>query len=43
MDLVNDRKISDTPIFRAFVERVLKKRAKDISRLCIGLLEEKTF
>lgn len=31
MDLVNDRKISDTPIFRAFVERVLKKRAKDIS------------
>ena len=30
MDLVNDRKISDTPIFRAFVERVLKRRSSEI-------------
>lgn len=31
MDLINDRQINDTPIFRAFVERTLKKRSKEIT------------
>lgn len=30
MDLLNDRKNDELPIFRAFVERVLKKRAVEI-------------
>ena len=30
MDLLNDRKNDELPIFRAFVERVLKKRAGEI-------------
>ena len=30
MDLQNDRKNDELPIFRAFVERVLKKRAGEI-------------
>ena len=30
MDLLNERKTDELPIFRAFVERVLKKRAGEI-------------
>ena len=30
MDLLNDRKNDELPIFRAFVQRVLKKRAGEI-------------
>lgn len=30
MDLLNDRKNDELPIFRAFVEKVLKKRAGEI-------------
>ena len=30
MDLINDRKNDELPIFRAFVQRVLKKRAQEI-------------
>lgn len=30
MDLLNDRKTDELPIFRAFVQRVLKKRAGEI-------------
>lgn len=31
MDLINDRRSDDTPVFRAYVERVLKKRSKAIT------------
>ena len=30
MDLLNERKTDELPIFRAFVQRVLKKRAQEI-------------
>ena len=30
MDLLNDRKNDELPIFRAFVQKVLKKRAQEI-------------
>lgn len=31
MDLINQRRSDDTPIFRAFVERTLKKRSQQIT------------
>ena len=31
MDLINERRSDDTPVFRAFVERTLKKRSKAIA------------
>lgn len=32
MDLLNERKNDDLPIFRAFVKRVLEKRAQEINK-----------